>query len=275
MNEQQRRSFMVILMTYMRYKSLTACPPPLFNANDDMYFLILLQNFRQYLISRRRPPILYNFSIRSRILDNADGDEFIVNDVYAVVIQRPYEFWILTGESTTSFQNIVIDVSQNLNLHGKEITSVQNRILLTLIWLRQYPTYTLLSMSFGIRFLGHDNDANAYHRIGPIGPGDALDFPPQCYILADSIYPNGYPLVTPFKSVEIIRQTRAEKRFRRKFNILHRNRRVYVEHVIKEIKTFKVIGSLFRHPRWKLSSIVELCAGLAKRRADLLSGELA
>ncbi|CAC5418870.1 unnamed protein product [Mytilus coruscus] len=123
-------------------------------------------------------------------------------------------------------------------------------------------------------FLGHDNDANAYHRIGPIGPGDALDFPPQCYILADSIYPNGYPLVTPFKSVEIIRQTRAEKRFRRKFNILHRNRRVYVEHVIKEIKTFKVIGSLFRHPRWKLSSIVELCAGLAKRRADL-SGELA
>ncbi|CAC5413927.1 unnamed protein product [Mytilus coruscus] len=125
------------------------------------------------------------------------------------------------------------------------------------------------------RFLGHDNDANAYHRIGPIGPGDALDFPPQCYILADSIYPNGYPLVTPFKSVEIIRQTRAEKRFRRKFNILHRNLRVYVEHVIKEIKTFKVIGSLFRHPRWKLSSIVELCAGLAKRRADLLSGELA
>lgn len=150
MNEQQRRSFMLILMTYMRYKSLTACPPPLFNANDDMYFLILLQNFRQYLISRRRPPILYNFSIRSRILDNADGDEFIVNDVYSVVIQRPYEFWILTGESTTSFQNIVIDVSQNLNLHGKEITSVQNRILLTLIWLRQYPTYTLLSMSFGI-----------------------------------------------------------------------------------------------------------------------------
>ncbi|CAC5357895.1 unnamed protein product [Mytilus coruscus] len=68
-------------------------------------------------------------------------------------------------------------------------------------------------------FLGHDNDANAYHRIGPIGPGDALDFPPQCYILADSIYPNEYPLVTPFKSVEIIRQTRAEKRFRRKFNI--------------------------------------------------------
>ncbi|CAG2230612.1 unnamed protein product [Mytilus edulis] len=254
------------------------------NANDDMYFLILLQNFRQYLISRRRPPILYNFSIRSRILDNADGDEFIVNDVYSVVIQRPYEFWILTGESTTSFQNIVIDVSQNLNLHGKEITSVQNRILLTLIWLRQYPTYTLLSMSFGISiatvgliikkmwiilweicapnvrpempnvvgmiygtsheiripskephqdfysgnskyhcihsqvicdndkkicyihsgFLGHDNDANAYHRIGPIGPGDALDFPPQCYILAESIYPNGYPIVTFFKSVEII-----------------------------------------------------------------------
>lgn len=120
------------------------------NADDDMYFLILLQNFKQYLISRRKPPILYNFSIRTRILDNADGDEFIVNDVYAVVMKRPYAFWLLTGESTASFQNIVVDVSQNLNLHGKEITSVQNRILLTLIWFRQYPTYTLLSMSFGI-----------------------------------------------------------------------------------------------------------------------------
>ncbi|CAC5399252.1 unnamed protein product [Mytilus coruscus] len=134
----------------MRYKSLTACPPPLFNANDDMYFLILLQNFRQYLISRRRPPILYNFSIRSRILDNADGDEFIVNDVYAVVIQRPYEFWILTGESTTSFQNIVIDVSQNLNLHGKEITSVQKSNFIDTYLVETIPTYTLLSMSFGI-----------------------------------------------------------------------------------------------------------------------------
>ncbi|CAC5393254.1 unnamed protein product [Mytilus coruscus] len=191
MNEQQRRSFMVILMTYMRYKSLTACPPPLFNADDDMYFLILLQNFRQYLISRRRPPILYNFSIRSRILDNADGDEFIV----------------------------ICDNDKNIcYIHSG--------------------------------FLGHDNDANAYHRIGPIGPGDALDFPPQCYILADSIYPNGYPLVTPFKSVEIIRQTRAEKRFRRKFNIYTEtveymwNRKKFIFVFLKVLQTAGIIQEI-------------------------------
>lgn len=104
---QQRRCLMVILMTCMRYTSITACPPPLFNADDDKYFLILLRTFRQYLNSRRKPSIVYNFSIRTRILDNADADKFVVNDVYAVVIQRPYEFYILTQESTTSFQDIV------------------------------------------------------------------------------------------------------------------------------------------------------------------------
>lgn len=31
-------------------------------------------------------------------------------------------------------------------------------------------------------FRGHDNDANAYYLIGPIGPGDALDFPPVLHL---------------------------------------------------------------------------------------------
>jgi len=50
-------------------------------------------------------------------------------------------------------------------------------------------------------------------------------------------------------------------------NSLHRRRRVYVEHVIGELKTFRVISSLhiYRHSRWHMSSLVELCAGLSKR----------
>ena len=45
-----------------------------------------------------------------------------------------------------------------------------------------------------------------------------------------------------------------------------RKRRVFVEHVIKEIKTFKIIGSLYWHPRWMIASIVDLGSSLTKRR---------
>ena len=42
-----------------------------------------------------------------------------------------------------------------------------------------------------------------------------------------------------------------------------------VEHTIKHLKTFRVIGSLYRHPRRHLSQITELCAGLSQRRVDM------
>ncbi|CAC5415220.1 unnamed protein product [Mytilus coruscus] len=119
-------------------------------------------------------------------------------------------------------------------------------------------------------FLGHNNDAFCYQQIRQIGRGLENDFPAHCFILADSIYPNAPPLVTPFKSTDIVRRPRLEQKRKRKFNLLHRKRRVYVENVIKELKTFRVIGTLYRHPRWEMSSIVELCAALAKRRADLI-----
>ncbi|CAC5415812.1 unnamed protein product [Mytilus coruscus] len=107
-------------------------------------------------------------------------------------------------------------------------------------------------------------------QIKQIGPGLENDFPAHCFILADSIYPNAPPLVTPFKSTDIVRRPRLEQKRKRKFDLLHRKRRVYVEHIIKELKTFRVIGALYRHPRWEMASIVELCAALAKRRADLI-----
>ena len=44
---------------------------------------------------------------------------------------------------------------------------------------------------------------------------------------------------------------------------------MYVEHVIKDINTFRVIGSLFRNPTWEMASIVEVCASLGKRRIDM------
>lgn len=80
-------------------------------------------------------------------------------------------------------------------------------------------------------------------------------------------------MITPYKSTDIRNQQRPERRRRHKLHALHRKRRVYIEHVIKEIKTFRAIGSLniYRHFRWHMSCLVELCAGLSKKRTDILN----
>ena len=49
-----------------------------------------------------------------------------------------------------------------------------------------------------------------------------------CYILGDCIYSNGDPVITPYKVTDIIRQPRAIKRARRKFNMLLQRRRIFV-----------------------------------------------
>lgn len=55
----------------------------------------------------------------------------------------------------------------------------------------------------------------------------------------------------------------------RKFNRTLSEYRVLVEHVIGEVKCYKVIGTLWRHPRTKLKRVAEICAGLVCRRRQL------
>lgn len=42
--------------------------------------------------------------------------------------------------------------------------------------------------------------------------------------------------------------------------------RVYVEQGIRHLKTFMVVGTLWRHQRHELNQIAELCAGLVSRQ---------
>ena len=81
---------------------------------------------------------------------------------------------------------------------------------------------------FNLDFLVTKKDANCYLQIGSIGPDAHLKCPDNCYILGDCIYPNCYPVITPYKVTVIIRQPRAIKRARRKFNMLHQRRRIFV-----------------------------------------------
>lgn len=118
-------------------------------------------------------------------------------------------------------------------------------------------------------FMGHQNDATSYQLLSQIGPREALDFPADCNLLADKIFPNTYPLLTPYTSQQIRRQQPHIQHKSRKFNRILNRFRISVEHAIGYMKRFRCISTLWRHPRWKLSMIVEICEGLSNRHKKL------
>jgi len=118
-------------------------------------------------------------------------------------------------------------------------------------------------------FLGSTHDARSYRIIVPIGPGLPLDLPPGVNLLADKAYPDGGPLNTPVRAIQMRLLNHRERRRARKFNRCLSRRRIKVEHVFKEMKTYKSIDSIWRHPRWLLPPCVELVAFLAERRVRL------
>ena len=85
--------------------------------------------------------------------------------------------------------------------------------------------------------------------------------------LADKIYPNRSAVLTPYTSAQLARMPLVERRTYRKFNSLIRKYRIRVEHAIADLKTYKYVGSLWRHPMDMLPSTV--CASLVCRRKVL------
>jgi hypothetical protein len=51
-------------------------------------------------------------------------------------------------------------------------------------------------------FPGHQNDAQQYALLPDIS-GREVPFPDDCVLLADIIYPNRYPILTPFATQQI------------------------------------------------------------------------
>lgn len=120
-------------------------------------------------------------------------------------------------------------------------------------------------------FPGSINDAGSFGLMTPIGPGQPLDLPVGACLLADKGYPGRRPLMTPVRNNQMHLLNRRQRRRARNFNRCHSSRRVKVEHVFKEIKCYKAVSSIWRHPRWLLPVCVELAAFLAERRLRLFS----
>jgi hypothetical protein len=118
-------------------------------------------------------------------------------------------------------------------------------------------------------FLGHQNDAQQFRLMPQIGHNQELDFPQNVVLLADKIYPNGYPLMAPYTRRQLNVRPENVRRKCRKLNRLITEYRVKVEYAICDLKHYKIIGTLWRHPRRMLKKIVELCGAFVRRRQTL------
>ncbi|CAG2199813.1 unnamed protein product [Mytilus edulis] len=67
-------------------------------------------------------------------------------------------------------------------------------------------------------FLGHQNDAQQFNSMPDIGYGLQLNFPENLFILADEIYANRYPLMTPYKRHQLRNKTRRDRAKCKKLN---------------------------------------------------------
>ena len=118
-------------------------------------------------------------------------------------------------------------------------------------------------------FQGHQNDAEQFGMMPQIGYNAELNFPQNVVLSADKIYPSRYPLVTPYTRRQLNLRPPHIRRKCRKLNRLITHYRVKVEHPICDIKRYRVIGTLWRHPRRKMKKIVELCGVFVRRRKIL------
>ncbi|XP_053390139.1 uncharacterized protein LOC128553052 [Mercenaria mercenaria] len=116
-------------------------------------------------------------------------------------------------------------------------------------------------------FLGHMNDAQQFAMMQRIGTD--LVFPHDCFLLGDKIYPNRYPIITPFSAGQVARRHGRDRRRCVKFNRYVSSCRIIVEHSIGELKTYRAVSTIWRHPRYLLPSVVVICAGLVCRRKEL------
>ena len=95
--------------------------------------------------------------------------------------------------------------------------------------------------------LGHQNDAQQFMLMQQIG--QQLPFPADCILIRDKIYPNSFPVMTPFSNAQLRQKAGDELRRARRLNRYISRYRIQVEHTIAEFKSYQCIGSLCRHPR--------------------------
>ena len=105
-------------------------------------------------------PIYRPLTLRYRLLPDFHGHNFDGRDVFAMIYQQRYLFWLNTGEIPESFVDTVFQVAPQLltitrrgnprlRLARYKLNMV-NRFLIVYIWLRKYPHLDTLAILFDV-----------------------------------------------------------------------------------------------------------------------------
>lgn len=89
-------------------------PPPLQQGDDDkeicriaMPIIMALYQF-MLLVMSINPPLLSQLTLRDRLFFHFHGHDYDGRDVFTMISQQRYLFWLNTGETPQSFQKLCI-----------------------------------------------------------------------------------------------------------------------------------------------------------------------
>ena len=72
-------------------------------------------------------------------------------DIHNDLVTKPRLFWTLTGVTIDDFDRVFAETRQALLPSRRpQALTPRNKLLLFMIWMRQYPSYSILSLIFGV-----------------------------------------------------------------------------------------------------------------------------
>ncbi len=110
----------------------------------NLPLLHVLANFVQFLAARPLLPTVYR-----RIVDEFGNEPYAGRDVYAYWSRHPYELMRCIGFTPDEFDKLLDDIEPQMPQHGGLIDRT-NCLLMTLWWLRLYPTLHQISLIFDL-----------------------------------------------------------------------------------------------------------------------------
>lgn len=146
---------------------ITVLPtPPLAELTSTIrrqhYIGLFLQSVTQILllIVSLLPPVYRPLALRYRLLPDFHGHNFDGRDVFVMIYQQRYLFWLNTGETPESFLDVTFQIAPHLLIitrHGnprrrlaRYKLNIVNWILIVFIWLRKYPHLDTLALLFNV-----------------------------------------------------------------------------------------------------------------------------
>ena len=133
----------------------------------------------QFLVSIPPPTILQYINLtfpQSLLPLSRNSHDFLGRDVFGTFSRHEYIFWLLSGETPETFNELVDSVRHDIVISRRDgepraregrpyRLDVTNRVLLVLIWLRKYPSIDLLA---GIFDISMSTVSGTIHQIAPI-----------------------------------------------------------------------------------------------------------